>query len=152
MLTFQDCIDLAGVTEAEIEAIAKHERIPAMIALQLGDHMLHTQEGAVKLRDFIVENLLRAQGRNNCTDCAKLGRLLAGYLDAHPDCRECEIDRARQVAEVIAVGLVERILARAEEIPQDAQAVLGGIDDAKRRRDCAACSTYCLRLLGSLER
>ena len=40
MLTFQDCIDLAGVTEAEIEAIAKHERIPAMIALELADHML----------------------------------------------------------------------------------------------------------------
>jgi hypothetical protein len=79
MLTFQDCIDLAGVTEAEIEAIAKHERIPAMIALELADHMLHTPAGAVKLRDFIVENLLRAQGRNNCTDCAKLGRLLAGW-------------------------------------------------------------------------
>jgi hypothetical protein len=152
MLTFQDCIDLAGVTEAEIEAIAKHERIPAMIALELADHMLHTPAKAVNLRDFIVENLRRAQGRNNCTDCAKLGRLLAGYLDTHPDCRECEIDRARQMAEVIAIGLVEQILARAEEMPQDAQAVLRGIDDAKRRRDCAACGVYCLRLLDSLER
>ncbi|MEE9480761.1 MAG: hypothetical protein V3V34_09515, partial [Kiloniellales bacterium] len=78
--------------------------------------------------------------------------LCQAHLDAHPDSRECEIDRARQLAEVIAIGLVERILARAEEIPQDARAVLGGIDDAKRRRDCATCSAYCLRLLGSLER
>jgi hypothetical protein len=152
MLTFQDCIDLAGVTEAEIEAIAKHERIPAMIALELADHMLYAPAGAVKLRDFIVENLRRAQGRNNCTNCAKLGRLLAGYLDTHPDCRECEIDRARQMAEMIAIGLVERILERGEEIPQDARAALGGIDDAKRCRDCAACGAYCLRLLDSLER
>jgi hypothetical protein len=152
MLTFQDCIDLAGVTEAEIEAITKHERIPAMIALQLGDHMLNTREGAVKLRDFIVENLLRAQGHDNCTDCAKLGRLLARYLDAHPDCRESDSDRARQMAEVIAIGLVERILERGEEIPQNARGVLGSIDDAQRRHDCAACGAYCLRLLGSLER
>jgi hypothetical protein len=57
----------------------------------------------VKLRDFIVENILRAQGRNNCTDCAKLGRLLAGYLDAHPDSRETDVERARQMAEVIAL-------------------------------------------------
>jgi hypothetical protein len=152
MLTFQDCIDLAGVTDAEIEAIAKHERIPAMIALELGDHMLHTQEGAVRLRDFIVENLLRAQGRNNCTDCAKLGWLLARYLEAHPDSRETDMERARQMAEVIAIGLVERILAHAEEMPRDTQAVLGDIDEAKARHDCAACGDYCLRLLGTLER
>ncbi len=152
MLTFQDCIDLAGVTEAEIEAIAKHERIPAMIALELGDHMLHTPAGALKLRDFIVENLLRAQECNNCTDCAKLGRLLGRYLDAHPESRESDSDRARQMAEVIAIGLVERILERAEEGPQNARAVLGDIEDAKAHRDCATCGAYCLRLLDSLER
>ena len=37
MLTLQECIDLSGLEVEEIEAIARHERIPEIVAAELGN-------------------------------------------------------------------------------------------------------------------
>ena len=36
MLTIEDCIGLSGLTEDEIAAVAEHEHLPAMLALEMG--------------------------------------------------------------------------------------------------------------------
>ena len=36
MLTFEDCLSLSELTEEEILAIAEHEHIPELAALELG--------------------------------------------------------------------------------------------------------------------
>ena len=50
MLTYKDCLDMAAVSEDEIDAIARHEGIPALIALELGNRLLETREGTARLR------------------------------------------------------------------------------------------------------
>ena len=37
MLTLQDCIELSELSEEEILAIAEHEHIPEMLAIELGN-------------------------------------------------------------------------------------------------------------------
>ena len=151
MLTFQDCIDMTALSEGEVDAIARHEHVPALIALELGNHLLETHEGAVRFREFIVYNLLRAQGRSDCAACAKFGRVLGHYLEAHRDCREADGDRARCLAGMIAIGLVERVRETREDLPRNTRAVVAAVDEAIRLGDCRACGDSCLRLLKALD-
>jgi hypothetical protein len=43
MLTYQDCVELSDLTEDEIDAIARHERLPEMAALEMGSYLVHTR-------------------------------------------------------------------------------------------------------------
>jgi len=44
-LTFEDCLGLCDLSEAEILAIAEHEHLPAMAALELGNYLVCTANG-----------------------------------------------------------------------------------------------------------
>ncbi len=151
MLTFQDCIDMTALSEGEVEAIARHEHVPALIALELGNRLLETREGAERLREFIVDILLHAQERSDCAACAKFARVLGHCLQTHRDCREEDGDRARHLAGMIAIGLVERKREAGEELPRDIRAPIAEIDEAIRMGDCRACGDSCLRLLETLD-
>jgi hypothetical protein len=85
MLNLRDCLDMADVTEKEIAAIARHEHIPLIVALELGHYLLGTPEGAKQVRQFIVDDIDDAQRRHNCHDCETFSRSLARYLENHPD-------------------------------------------------------------------
>jgi len=61
MLTLQECIDLSGLEVEEIEAIARHERIPEIVAAELGNHLLATSDGRRRIRRMIADNLSRAR-------------------------------------------------------------------------------------------
>ena len=39
MLTYEDCVSLSGLTREEIEAIAEHEHIPAIVAAELANYL-----------------------------------------------------------------------------------------------------------------
>lgn len=149
MLTFEDCLGLAALTDDEVDAIARHERIPAMVALELGFHLLRSQRGKEKARQFVVDDILEAQARNNCRDCARFGRVLGEFIASHPECREVGAGVAQQLRELIAIGQAEQASA---ERPGSHRAIVGQIDDAKRRGDCRICAELSLRLMRSLER
>ena len=38
MLMYQDCMEASDLTEEEIEAVAQHERLPEMAALEVGSY------------------------------------------------------------------------------------------------------------------
>jgi hypothetical protein len=61
MLTLQECIDLSGLEVEEIEAIARHERIPEIVAAELGNHLLATSDGRQRIRRMIADNLSQAR-------------------------------------------------------------------------------------------
>jgi hypothetical protein len=46
MLTLQDCIELSELTKEEILAIARHEHIPEIAALELGHYLVQTPEAS----------------------------------------------------------------------------------------------------------
>ena len=63
MLTFEDCLGLSGLTEKEIDAIAQHEHLPEIVALELGNYLLHQPDGAPKIRRMILDDIADAEAK-----------------------------------------------------------------------------------------
>jgi hypothetical protein len=148
MLTFEDCLGLATLTDGEVDAIARHEHIPAMVALELGSELLRSRQGEYTIRQFVVDDVLESQGRNACHECGRFGRVLGDFMASHPECREVGAEVAQQLREFVAIGLAEQEVA---EVPAKDRATVGLIDDAKERGDCRICAELSLRLMRSLE-
>ncbi len=72
MLTFEDCIAFSGLTEAEVRAIAEHERVTDIVAAELGCNLLRTSRGVRAIRRMIVGDLRAAR---TCGDRAHVREL-----------------------------------------------------------------------------
>jgi S-ribosylhomocysteine lyase LuxS involved in autoinducer biosynthesis len=83
MLTIQDCIELSELTEEEILAIAEHEHIPAMAALELGNYLVHTPEGERRIKDMIVDDIALARSEGDFRRAATLKLCLQHYVEHH---------------------------------------------------------------------
>lgn len=83
MLTLQDCIELSELTEEEILAIAEHEHIPEMVALELGNYLIHTESGERRIKRMIGDDIKHAQDTGNAEHAAVLKSVLKHYLEHH---------------------------------------------------------------------
>ncbi len=84
MLTLQDCIELSGLTEEEILAIAEHEHIPEIAALEVGSCLVGTPEGERKIEAMILEDIAAAKERGDLRHAASL-RVVLSHFVAHSD-------------------------------------------------------------------
>lgn len=84
MLTIDDCIALSELTENEIDAIALHEDLTEMAALELGNYLLHLPNGERAIRQIILDDIARAQDHRNYVNSAKLKLVLKAFISAHP--------------------------------------------------------------------
>lgn len=83
MISFEDCIGLCGLTEAEIAAIAEHEHVPEIAAAILGQYLLHQQPE--RIRQMLVDDIRAAIGAGNVKHAADLASALRHLLTAHPE-------------------------------------------------------------------
>jgi hypothetical protein len=83
MLTLQDCIELSDLTEEEILAIAEHEHIPEMVAVELGSYLVHTPAGEMRIKRMIVEDIEHARETGNMKHAAVLKSVLKHYVEHH---------------------------------------------------------------------
>ena len=84
MLTKEDCIDLCELTAEEVEAIAEHESLPEIIAAELGNYLVHTDDGIAKIRRIIIDDIETAEKRGDTTHVASLKLTLKQFVDMHP--------------------------------------------------------------------
>ncbi|MGB0237826.1 MAG: hypothetical protein ACPG4B_04560 [Cycloclasticus sp.] len=84
MLTYEDCVDLSGLTDEEIEAIAEHEHVPRLVALELGHYLLETEAGVPAIKKIILDDLKAAQEKEDLVKTAKLKRVLQHFVSTHP--------------------------------------------------------------------
>jgi S-ribosylhomocysteine lyase LuxS involved in autoinducer biosynthesis len=87
MLTIQDCIELSELTEEEILAIAEHEHIPEMAALEMGSYLVHTPEGEQRIHTMIVDDIARARAEGDLVRVLSLKMCLKHYLEKHANLR-----------------------------------------------------------------
>lgn len=83
MLTIQDCIELSGLTEEEIDALAEHEHVPEIIAAELGNYLVQSPEGEQRITQMILDDLQAAQERADLPHVIKLKLCLQHFLAHH---------------------------------------------------------------------
>lgn len=89
MLTWVDCLSLADLTADEVRAIAEHERISEMAAVELGAWLCQDVNGIRHVKSMILEDLEAAVARGDLVRAATLKLALRHFCDTHPDNPSC---------------------------------------------------------------
>ena len=96
MLTIEDCIGLSELTEEEIIAIAEHEHIPEMVAVELGNYLVETSSGEKRIKAMIVDDIDQARRDRNLHRLLTLKLCLKRFLE-HLAVNACVRSRTRRV-------------------------------------------------------
>jgi len=107
MLTLEDCLALCELTEEEVLAIAEHEHIPEMAALELGNYLVHAPDGEMRIKSIIRDDIAEARTRGHRIVELALKLVLRNFVLQHPRCDE----RCRAL-----VHLPERRLERGQPL------------------------------------
>jgi hypothetical protein len=88
MLTLEDCLGLCELTEQEVLAIAHHEHVPEMVALELGNYLVHSPDGEMRIKAIIRDDIAEARLRGNRAAELALKVVLCNFVLQHPRCDE----------------------------------------------------------------
>jgi hypothetical protein len=84
MLTFEDCLALCNLSEEEICAIAEHEHMPEIAALEYGEYLIHGPDGEQHIKRMIVEDIERSKAHGNTKHAEVLESVLTRFVMTHP--------------------------------------------------------------------
>lgn len=84
MLTFKECLQFCELTEDEVEAISEHERVPEIVALELGQTLLKSQSGIAEIKRFIREDIARAKVHGQEAKAAHFEDVYRHFEATHP--------------------------------------------------------------------
>jgi len=93
MLRFEDCLELCQLSEEEILAIAEHEHIPEIVALELGDYLVRGPDGELLVSHMLIDDIRAAERRGDLVHAAQLKRTLRHFLEEHLARRRAAPDR-----------------------------------------------------------
>ena len=82
-LSLQDCIDMSDLTEEEVLAIAEHENLPELLAVELGSYLVHTPGGEKRIKRMIQDDIKNSQRKGDVKHTALLKSVLKHYLEHH---------------------------------------------------------------------
>ncbi|MBL8832597.1 MAG: hypothetical protein JNL71_09425 [Rhodospirillales bacterium] len=85
MLTWVDCLSLSELTADEVRAIAEHEHIGEMAALELGNWLIRQPDGCRFLKRIILDDIDRARAHGDVARAAKLKLVMQHFCKTHPD-------------------------------------------------------------------
>ncbi len=91
MVTYEDCLALAELTPEEVDRIAAHERLPGIVALELGSYLSSTTEGRQYIRRIIGDGSETACARDEAP-CAVIPMTISAPVSrakpcaGRPDC------------------------------------------------------------------
>jgi hypothetical protein len=89
MLTIEDCIALSHLTPAEVDAIAEHEHLPDIVALEMGEYLMHLPTGEKAVKRIIRDDIHAAQARGDFAHSAKLKLVLKYWCEKqHKELRD----------------------------------------------------------------
>jgi len=88
MLSLEDCLALCDLSEAEVLAIAHHERLPEIAAAELGHYLVRTPEGELRIKAIIRDDIEEARGRGDREREVALKLVLRQFVLQHPRCDE----------------------------------------------------------------
>lgn len=84
MLSLTDCLDFIDLDGDTIDVIAQHERLPAMLAAQLGNQLLADMRGIWQLHLMHRALIEEAAKRNQLGHERDLRRIYAAFSRKYP--------------------------------------------------------------------
>lgn len=84
MLTYEDCLGLCGLTEEEVAAVARHEHIPEIVALELAAYLVSCEGGEPRLKRMILDDIAEAEAAGELARSQMLRQVLRHFLQTHP--------------------------------------------------------------------
>jgi hypothetical protein len=88
MLTLEDCLGLCDLTEQEVLAIAHHEHLPEIAAVELGNYLVHAPDGEMRIKSIIRDDIAEARARGDHIAELALKLMLRNFVLQHPHCDE----------------------------------------------------------------
>lgn len=64
-VTFEDCLGLCDLNEEQVLAIAEHEHIPAIAALELANYLIRSRAGEDRVKAMIYARALASGAKLN---------------------------------------------------------------------------------------
>ena len=86
MLTFEDCLALCELTEDEVCAIAEHENIPEIAAVELGHYLVRSPDGELAIKGMMREDIEAAGAAGDRMRALALKLVLRDFILRHPRC------------------------------------------------------------------
>ena len=93
MLSLEDCLALCDLSEEEVLAIAHHEHIPEIAAAELGNYLVHTPQGEMRIKSIIRDDIAEACAKGDRLRELTLKLMLRNYVLNHPHCEERHKER-----------------------------------------------------------
>ncbi len=88
MLTIKDCIELCHLDVDEIRAIAEHEHLPDIVAIELGEYLVSREEGPPLIRRMILDDIEAARRRGDEAEVARYLSALKHFVAGHAELNE----------------------------------------------------------------
>jgi hypothetical protein len=83
VLRFEDCLGLCELSEEEIRAIAEHEHIPEIVALELGDYLIRGPDGELLVSHMFIDDIRAAERRGDLIHAGHLKHALRHFIEQH---------------------------------------------------------------------
>ena len=80
MLTFEDCPALCELTEEKVGAVAGHEHLPAVTALELSECIIHAAGGERRIQVVTLDDIMAARARRDPLVARRLKITLRRFL------------------------------------------------------------------------
>lgn len=84
MLTYEDCVAFCAASKREIEAIAEHEHIPLMAAVEMASYLCQDAAGKRCIKRFILDDIVAARARGDHHHALVLTAVLKHFVATHP--------------------------------------------------------------------
>jgi len=85
VLTYNDCLGFSELTPEQVSALARHEHLPEIVALEMGWSLCGTPGGRQRIRRMILDDIEGACRRGDTRTAAGLGLALHHFVEAHLD-------------------------------------------------------------------
>ncbi len=84
MLALIDCIAFSGLTPEQVDALAHHHHIPAIVAAEWAETVMETRQGVEQVEDALAaEAMVATQNHLSCE--ADFTLALAQFRTTHPE-------------------------------------------------------------------
>lgn len=87
MLTYQECLELCDLSLDEIDAIARHEHVPEIIAAEMGNYLMQNPDGVPCIKRYILDDIEAAERHGNRKRALHLKLVLQHFIETHPEHR-----------------------------------------------------------------